>query len=281
MLNQDSDQTGLGIRVQASLGSAWELSGGQGSANLNQSNADGSYKSVNQQSGLFAGEGGYHVKADHVDLQGGAIASTATKENNNLTANSLTFSNIENESGYKTQTVALSGGTQFGESSSTDHTGTTYTNNNNWRNSTTFSPMLPQQDKGDDSSTTYATLSAGNINIGGKDTTVEELGIHSDINTANQKVDEVPDLQAILDKQKIVSDATSTIVAATRTYSQNKQAEAEAQKQSAEQQAIENLKAEGGEDWAKYNSTDNAAEKQLNRIQRSLRASPSMGYGRR
>ena len=117
--------------------------------------------------------------------------------------------------------MALSGGTQFGESSSTDHTGTTYTNNSNWRNSTTFSPTLPQQDKGDDSSTTYAMLTAGNINIGGKDTTVEELGIHSDINTANKKVDDVPDLNALLEKQKIIADATSTIVAAGRTYSQN------------------------------------------------------------
>ena len=164
-----------------------------------------------------------------------------------------------NESGYKAQTVALSGGTQFGESSSTDHTGTTYTNNNNWRNSTTFSPTLPQQDKGDDSSTTYTTLTAGNINIGGKDTTVEELGIHSDINTANQKVDDVPDLNALLEKQKIIADATSTIVAATRTYSQNKQKDAEAKKQAAEQQAIAELEAKGGEDWAKYNSTDSLA----------------------
>ena len=71
----------------------------------------------------------------------------------------------------------------------------------------------------------------------------------------------MPDLQAILDKQKIVSDATSTIVAATRTYSQNKQAEAEAQKQALEQQAIEKLKAECGEKWEEYNSTDNTAKK--------------------
>lgn len=46
--------------------------------------------------------------------------------------------------------------------------------------------------------------------------------------------------------------ATSTIVAATRIYSQNKQAEVEAQKQAAEQQALEKLKAEGGADWAEY-----------------------------
>ncbi len=218
---QDTDQTGLGIRVQASLGTAWELSGGQGSGNINLTQADGSYKSVNQQSGLFAGDGGYHVKADHVDLQGGAIASTATKENNDLTANSFSFSNIENSSSHEATTVALSGGTKFGKESGTDHTGATYTNNNNWRNSTSFSPTLPQQDKDEDSSTTYATLSAGNINIGGKDTTVEELGIHSDITTANQKVDEIPDLNALLEKQKIIADATSTIVAAGRTYSQD------------------------------------------------------------
>jgi filamentous hemagglutinin len=133
-----------------------------------------------------------------------------------------------------------------------DSTVAQYTNNVNWRDSTTFSPTLPQQDKDSDSSTTYATISAGNINIGGKDTTVEKLGIHSDINTANQKVDALPDLQAVLEKQKIVSDATSTIVAATRTYSQNKHAEAEVQKQAAEAQALEKLKVEGGEKWAEY-----------------------------
>ncbi|MGE8572666.1 MAG: hypothetical protein ACN6NW_11570 [Acinetobacter amyesii] len=52
------------------------------------------------------------------------------------------------------------------------------------------------------------------------------------------------------------------IVAATRTYSQNKQAEAEAQKQATEQQALEKLQAEGGEKWAEYNSTKDYVTKQ-------------------
>lgn len=256
-LEQNSKQMGVGARVQVSAGTAWDASG-----NFNNSSAKGNSKSVNEQSGLFAGEGGYHVKADSVDLQGGAIASTASKENNDLTTNSLKFSNIENESSHNATTVALSGGTRFGEEKGKDSTGAEYTNNVNWRESTTFSPTLPQQDKDSDSSTTYATISEGNINIGGKGTTVKELGIHSDINTANQQVADVPDLQAILDKQKIVSDATSTIVAATRTYSQNKQAEAEAQKQAAEAQALEKLKEEGGEKWAEYNSTEDYVTKQ-------------------
>lgn len=95
----------------------------------------------------------------------------------------------------KRQPLHFSGGTRFGEEKGTDSTGKTYTNNVNWRDSTTFSPTLPQQDKDSDSSTTYATISEGNISIGGKDTTVENLGIHSDINTANQKVDALPDLR--------------------------------------------------------------------------------------
>ena len=80
---------------------------------------------------------------------------------------------------------------------------------------------MPQQEKGKDSTTTYATLSDGNITIGGKATTTAELGIHSDSATAHKTVDVLPNLQEILDKQKTVVDATSTIVAATRTYNQN------------------------------------------------------------
>lgn len=76
-VDQKIDQTGVGLHVQGGLGNVWSASG-----NLNNSNANGNYNSVNQQSGLFAGDGGYHVKADSVDLKGGAIVSTASKENN-------------------------------------------------------------------------------------------------------------------------------------------------------------------------------------------------------
>lgn len=214
-LAQESEQTGAGIRLQASLGTAWQASG-----NYSNSKASGSFSSVNEQSGLFSGDGGYHVKADSVDLQGGAIASTASKENNDLTANSLTFSNLENQSGYKATTVALSGGTKLGQADG-ESSAPQPTSNSNWKDSLSFSPSLPQQSKDKDSSTTYATLSEGNINIGGKDTSVEALGIHSDINTANQKVEALPDLDAVLEKQKIIADATSTIATAGRTYSQD------------------------------------------------------------
>ena len=63
-VEQNTKQTGAGGRLQASLGSAWQASG-----NFSSSKASGNSNSVNQQSGLFAGDGGYHVKADGVDLK--------------------------------------------------------------------------------------------------------------------------------------------------------------------------------------------------------------------
>ncbi|MDC5044757.1 hemagglutinin repeat-containing protein [Acinetobacter baumannii] len=239
-VEQNTKQTGAGGRLQASFGTAWQASG-----NFSSSKASGDSNSVNQQSGLFAGDGGYHVQADSVDLKGGAIASTATKDKNDLTTNRLTFSNIENQSQYDATTVSLSGGTSLGKGKSTgDSKASTPTNNDNWRNATSFSPSLPQHDSDKDSSTTYATLSAGKITVGGQSTTVEQLGIHSDASTANRAVETLPNLQTILDKQKTVADATSTIAAASRTYAQDQIKNATAEKEAIGKQIASQLSPE-------------------------------------
>ncbi|WP_353803097.1 hemagglutinin repeat-containing protein [Acinetobacter baumannii] len=240
-VEQNTKQTGAGGRLQASLGSAWQASG-----NFSSSKASGDSNSVNQQSGLFAGDGGYHVKADSVDLKGGAIVSTATKDKNDLTTNRLTFSNIENQSEYDATSVSLSGGTSLGggKSSPGDSKAPKPTNNDNWRNATSFSPSLPQHESDKDSSTTYATLSEGNIKVGGKSITVEQLGIHSDASTANRAVETLPNLQTILDKQKTVADATSTIAAASRTYAQDQIKNATAEKEAIGKQIASQLSPE-------------------------------------
>lgn len=48
--------------MQVSFGTAWDASG-----YASAGKANGSYKGVGQQSGLFAGDGGYHVDAGHVN----------------------------------------------------------------------------------------------------------------------------------------------------------------------------------------------------------------------
>jgi len=69
----------------------------------------GTYANVAEQSGIVAGDGGYHVTAGgNVGLIGGVIASTADPAKNDLTASSLTFSNLENTSEASTSSYGFS-----------------------------------------------------------------------------------------------------------------------------------------------------------------------------
>lgn len=104
-VEQESKQSGGGIRAQVALGTAWSVSG-----NYNQSKASGHSRSVGSQSGLFAGEGGYHITADSVRLKGGAIASAADKDHNELTARSFSFEDIRNESSYSASSMGIGAG---------------------------------------------------------------------------------------------------------------------------------------------------------------------------
>ncbi|MBB3571831.1 hemagglutinin repeat-containing protein [Rhizobium sp. BK491] len=73
------------------------ISSGGISGGYNQGAVTGDYANVTQQSGIFAGSGGYHVSTDGtVNLVGGFIGSTADPKNNDLTANQILYSNIEN-----------------------------------------------------------------------------------------------------------------------------------------------------------------------------------------
>lgn len=67
----NSNSLGLGSKVEFGFSSAWEFSG-----NASATSGKANSKQVTEQSGLFAGEGGYHINANNVHLEGGAIAST-------------------------------------------------------------------------------------------------------------------------------------------------------------------------------------------------------------
>ncbi|UOO82750.1 hemagglutinin repeat-containing protein [Uruburuella testudinis] len=243
-LSQTSKQSGAGARIQIALGSAWEASG-----NFNQSKASGSSNTVHTQSGLFAGDGGYHINADSVHLKGGAIASTAAKENNGLTANALTFEDIQNHSSYKATNVGLSGGYGGGLSSSEAFQQSplgqaSAVAGQSISQGPGYSPTLPQYESGSDSSITRATLSAGRLNIGGQETTTQALGINSDSSSAHRAVNALPDLAAITEKQQIVAKATADIVSAARTFSGNRQQAAAEERAKAEAEYEGRLKAQ-------------------------------------
>jgi len=72
---------------------------------------------VAEQTGIFAGKGGFDVTAgEHTQLNGAVISSTASADKNRLDTGTLGFSNIENHADYKTehQSVGMSTGGSIG-----------------------------------------------------------------------------------------------------------------------------------------------------------------------
>lgn len=62
------------------------------------------WSSVQEQSGIFAGQGGFDVTVgSHTQLNGGVIAATGSADKNSLDTGTLGFSDIHNQADYRTQ----------------------------------------------------------------------------------------------------------------------------------------------------------------------------------
>ncbi|MGN0935652.1 two-partner secretion domain-containing protein [Acinetobacter amyesii] len=107
------------ISGQISVGT----NGGNVSGSFSKSNVNANYASVNEQSGIFAGDDGYQINVkNNTDLKGAIITSTQTAENlkkNSLDTGTLTYSNIQNESEYDAKGISLSAGFNAGRTDST------------------------------------------------------------------------------------------------------------------------------------------------------------------
>ncbi|QDD65620.1 filamentous hemagglutinin N-terminal domain-containing protein [Herbaspirillum seropedicae] len=200
-VSMHSEQNSVGGRVQVSIGTAWDVSG-----NLSRSTGNGTSQSVSQQSGLFAGNGGYHVAADSVSLTGGAIASS-NAGNSILTANSIRTENLQNKMEYSVDSMSLSGG--YGRAGDKP-SGLT----NSGSSSPNLTPGMMLHDSGSSSSTTYATLTDGQIEIAGqKVDDATSLGAHTDLSTANLAVAGLPDVRNVMKEQQALGAAANTVIA--------------------------------------------------------------------
>ncbi|TCP92063.1 VENN motif-containing pre-toxin protein [Cricetibacter osteomyelitidis] len=245
--HQSSRSMSAGLQIEFGFGSAWDFRL-SGSGNR----AGSHFKQVGKQTGLFAEEGGYHIHADNVTLTGGAIASR-NQENSELTTNTLTFRNIRNESRY--QALSLSADFSMGQKDDryfdkdthkekTRESDRTYTVKG--QKYATPNLGLPMYESDSDSSLTKATLTEGKITLN-KDTqptetTAKALGINTEINLANDKVNAPKDINQVLYEQGKISEAVGKIVGAVETYAANKRSEAAVEMAAAENarhQAIE------------------------------------------
>ncbi|WP_075319842.1 two-partner secretion domain-containing protein [Histophilus somni] len=198
--NYNSKGSQAGISVDVSFGNAWSVSGF-----ASGEKGKSSYKQVNEQAGLIAGKGGYHIEANNVHLKGSTIAST-TPNNSELRTNRLTFNDIQNESSHKATSVSISG---------------TY-----GKTAPNITPSLPMHSQSNDSSITKATLTEGKITLN-KDTnpiktTAKALGINTDLSQANSQVAKPKEVKKLLAEQKEIAQAVSHISSAVNIYANNK-----------------------------------------------------------
>ncbi|EEW0440456.1 TPA: hemagglutinin repeat-containing protein, partial [Escherichia coli] len=151
---QDSDRYDS-KQQNASAGGSFTFGSMSGSAsvNLSRDKMHSNYDSVQEQTGIFAGRGGFDVTTgQHTQLNGAVIASTATADKNRLDTGTLGFSDIENRADFKTehQSAGLStGGSVAG----------------NFLGNMANNLLVGANHEGHADSTTQSAVSAGNITI--------------------------------------------------------------------------------------------------------------------
>lgn len=199
---------------QSSAGGGFTISqtGGGASFSAQNGHADGNYAGVNEQAGIQAGSGGFDVTVKgNTDLKGAYIASTADASKNSLTTGTLTTSDIENHSHYSANSAGFSAGASVGVS-------TKAVGPSSVSGSGGVTPMVFQNDSGDQSATTKSAVSVGAINITKPgEQTQDVANLNRDATDLNGTVSKTPDVQKMLSQQ---ADTMNAAQAAGQTVSQ-------------------------------------------------------------
>jgi hypothetical protein len=139
--------SGFGITAPIGTGAI------SGSASSSKNNMDSDYASVTDQSGIFAGTGGFQINVEsNTHLKGAVIDSMADADKNSLTTGTLTMEDIQNKAEYST-----------GNKGASLHIYGSKTDELAHFNETGLTPDLKLNIKDDASSTTHAAIAPGTI----------------------------------------------------------------------------------------------------------------------
>ncbi|QAB31354.1 hemagglutinin repeat-containing protein [Pantoea ananatis] len=184
---QDSDRYDS-KQQSASAGGSFTFGSMTGSANVNVSKdkIHSNFDSVKEQTGLFAGKGGYQITVgNHTQLDGAVIASTADKDRNVLDTGTLGWSDIQNQADYKSehQSAGFNSGGPIGS---------------NLLSNVSALPISAAGGSGHAEGSTKAAVSDGNIIIRNRDAQQQDLsGLSRDTDHANDG-----SISPIFDKEK-------------------------------------------------------------------------------
>jgi filamentous hemagglutinin len=178
LIQSEQDTDDYAAKQQQASASVTFGYGGGGS--YSQSKTNSHYKSVNEVSGIAAGDGGFDLTVGgDTHLVGGVIASTADSGKNSLNTGSLTWESIHNEASYSASSFGIGGGTGG------------------------FSPSLsvPQHDKS--SSDTESSVANGAIVVRNGDTDLS--GLKRDGTLDDQALKAIFDEKRVRERQELGS----------------------------------------------------------------------------
>ncbi|HFF9119731.1 TPA: hemagglutinin repeat-containing protein, partial [Yersinia enterocolitica] len=183
---QDSDRYDS-KQQDASVGGSFNFGSMTGSASINASRdkMHSNFDSVQEQTGFFAGKGGFDITVgEHTQLDGAVIASTATADKNTLDTGTLGFSNIGNKADFKVehQSVGISTGGNIG---------------GQFVGNMANGLLVGANNEGHADSTTHAAVSDGTITVRDTDKQQQNVAdLSRDVEHANNA------LSPIFDKEK-------------------------------------------------------------------------------
>ncbi len=183
---QDSDKYDS-KQQSASAGGTFNIGSMSGSAsvNLSKDKMHSNYQSVQEQTGIFAGKGGFDIDvANHTQLNGAVIASDADASKNSLSTGTLGWRDIHNQADYKVEheSVGLSTGGSIGSQ---------------FAGNAANGLLSGLNGSGHDEGTTHAAIGAGTITIRDKNNQTQDVaGLDRDTAHANGSID------PIFDKEK-------------------------------------------------------------------------------
>ncbi|WP_176701139.1 EndoU domain-containing protein, partial [Gilliamella sp. Bif1-4] len=186
---QDSDEF-HSKSTSTSVGGSFSYGGSSSiNASASKTKMDSNWQSVTDQSGIFAGSGGYDIKVgNNTDLKGAVISSEAKdKSQNRLDTGTISFSDIENKADYQVSSSSA------GVSSS-------------------GMPSMPTSRNKNESehSTTHSAVSEGTIIIRNKDTQKQDINeLSRDTEQANNELKHIFNKQKeqdIIDQTHLVSE---------------------------------------------------------------------------
>ncbi|EFC5414648.1 VENN motif pre-toxin domain-containing protein, partial [Escherichia coli] len=185
---------------------------GSASVSLSRDKMHSNYDSVQEQTGIFAGRGGFDVTTgQHTQLNGAVIASTATADKNRLDTGTLGFSDIENRADFKTehQSAGLStGGSVAG----------------NFLGNMANNLLVGANHEGHADSTTQSAVSAGNITIRDTQSQKQDVAdLKRDAAHANQTLSPIFDRekeQQRLQQAQLIGEIGNQVADIARTEGQ-------------------------------------------------------------